>query len=101
MTWPGLKNLNLLLRNLTLRYPTWLSLSDGAVKAIMPRSRSDEVVIFHSFVGFKEARNEPDDGQPRLEVKPTVSLGMTLIHVNHVVPCESQSEMLVESIDAA
>ena len=54
MTWSGLENLNLLLRNLTLRYPTWLSLSDGAVKAIMPHSRSYQIVAFHTLVRFRQ-----------------------------------------------
>ena len=53
MTWSGSKNLDLLLKNLTLRYHTWLSLSDEAGKAIIPRSRSYQIVVFHTIVRFR------------------------------------------------
>ena len=49
------KNLSLLLVNLTLRYPTWHSISDWAMQTIMLRSRSDEVIFLHPLVKFGEA----------------------------------------------
>ena len=48
-----------------------LGLGSGGHRA-MPLS--DEVVIFHPFVGFGEARDKLDDGRPGLEVKPSVGL---------------------------
>ena len=76
MIWLGLKkkSLSLLLINLTLRYPTWHSLSDWARKTIMPRPRSDEVIVLHPLVRFGKAGDKPDNRQPGLEVIPSVSL---------------------------
>ena len=51
-----------------------LSLSSRAMATIVLSPRSNEIVIFHPFVGFWEARDKPDDGQPGLEVKPFVGL---------------------------
>ena len=95
------KNLSLLLRNLTLGYPTCLSLPGWIAVTIVPCPWSDEVVIFHPFVRFGEAWDKPDNARPRFEVKPSVDLWVTLVHMDPVVPCESQLEMLIKSINAA
>ena len=51
-------------------YPTWLSLTDWAVKTIMSFPQNYQKVIFHALLGFGEARDKTDDGGSRLKVKP-------------------------------
>ena len=38
------------------------------------RPRSDEVIIFHPLVRFENVGNKPNNGRPRLEVIPSISL---------------------------
>ena len=60
----------------------------------------DKVVSFHLFVGLRETQNEPDHGCPRFEVESSIGLGVELVHVHHIMPCESELEMHIKSIDA-
>ena len=50
-----LKDLNFMLRGLTLGYPTWFSLQSWAMKTIVPRLKSDEVVVLYALVRLGEA----------------------------------------------
>ena len=50
-----LKDLNFMLRDLTLGYPTWFSVPSWAVKTVMPFPKGDQVVVIHAFVRFREA----------------------------------------------
>ena len=52
---PRTNSLNLMLEILDLSCSTWLSKLGWARKAVTPRARQDEVVIFHPFVRFREA----------------------------------------------
>ena len=47
---PMTNSLNLMLEILDLSYSTWLSQLCWARKAVTPRARYDEEVIFHPFV---------------------------------------------------
>ena len=49
-------------RDLNLGYPIWLSLSDWAVKTIIPCPRGYQEVILHTLIGFGEARDESNNG---------------------------------------
>ena len=52
--WPRANNLNLMLENLNLRYPTWLSKLGWTRKTVMLRASYDEEVILHPFVRLGE-----------------------------------------------
>ena len=47
--------------NLSLRHPTWLSLLDWAVKTVVPCPQDYQEEILHTLIGFREARDEPDN----------------------------------------
>ena len=56
--------------------------------------------LFHPFVAFRKAWDEPDHGWSGFEVVSFDGLRMELVHVHYIVPCESQLQMLVKGIDA-
>ena len=89
-----------MLRDLNLGYPTWISLSSWEMKTVMPFPRGDQVVILHAFVGFRKTRYQSNNVGLRLEVISRVGELMALIHMNDVMPRESQAHLLVESIYA-
>jgi len=85
--------------DLNLGYPTWLSLSNWAMQTIMSCPRDYQEVILHTLIGFREARDEPNDRQSGLEVIPRVSEQVALVQVDNIVLGESQTHMLVENIN--
>ena len=68
-----LKELNLMPRDLTLGYPTWLSLSSWAMKSVVPFPRGNQVVILHALIGLRKTQYKPNNVGPGLEVIPRVS----------------------------
>ena len=70
------------------------------MKAIMPRPRSNQVVVFHPLIRFGEARDKPNNIKSGLEVKSRAFKGVALVHVDHIMPGEPQAQMLVKSINA-
>ena len=69
------------------------------MKAIMPRLRSNQVVVFHPLVRFKETQDEPNDIILGFEVKSCTFKVVALVHVDHIVLGEPQAQILVESIN--
>ena len=77
-----------MLRDLILRYPTWFSCLNWAVKTIVPLPEGDQIVILQALVGLRKAGYRSNNIRPRLEVISHVGKGRTFIHVNDVMPCE-------------
>ena len=77
-----------MLRDLILGYHTWFSCPNWIVKTVMPLLGGNQIVILQAFVGFRKAGYQSNDIGPGLEVISHVGKGMTLVHVNNVVPCE-------------
>ena len=84
-----LKELNLMSRDLNLRYPTSISLPSGAMKTVVPFPIGDQVVILHAFVGLRKTRYQSNNVRPRFEVISRVGELVTLIHMNDLMPRES------------
>ena len=84
-----LMELNPMLRDLNLRYLTWISLLNWAVKTIVPFPKGVQVVIIHAFVGFGKTRYQSNNVGPRLEVISGTGKLVELIHMNYIMPCES------------
>ena len=95
-----LKELNPMPRDLNLRYPTWISLPSWVIKIIVPFPRGDQVVILHAFVGLRKTRYQSNNVRPRLEVISPIGELVALIHMNNIMPRESQARLLIESIYA-
>ena len=83
-----LKELNSLLKDLNLGYPTWFSRPNWVVKTVVPFPEGDQIVILQALVGFRKAGYQFNNIGSGLEVIPRASKGMTLVHVNDIVPCE-------------
>ena len=49
-----------MLKDLNLRYPTWLSLLGWAVKTVVPFIRGDQVIILYALVGLGKTRDKPN-----------------------------------------
>ena len=95
-----LRKLNPMPRDLNLGYPTQISLPSQAVKTVVPFPRCNKVVILHVFIGFGKTRYQSNNIGLRLEVISGVEKLVALIHMNYVMPRESQAHMLVESVYA-
>ena len=95
-----LNELNPMLRDLNLGYPTSIPLPSWAMKTVMPFLRGDQVVILHAFVGLRKTQYQSNNVRPRLEVISPIGELVALIHMNNIMPCESQARLLVESIYA-
>ena len=77
-----------MLRDLILEYPTWFSCPNWGVKTVVPFPEGDQIVILQALVGLRKAGYQSNDIGPGLEVISRASKGMTLVHVNDIVPCE-------------
>ena len=77
-----------MLRDLILGYLTWFSYSNWVVKIVVPLPRGDQIVILQAFVRLRKAKYQSNNIGLGLEVIPCASKGMTLIHMNDVVPCK-------------
>lgn len=86
-----MKILNLLLGNLNLGCPTWLSWLGWAMKTVMPRARDDQIVVFHPFVRFGKVEDEPNNVGSRFKIVSHSFLAVTLIHMYHVKLGEFQA----------
>ena len=70
------------------------------MKIVVPFPGGDQIVILHAFVGLRKIRYQSNGGGPALEVISRVGKFLALIHVNDIMPRESQTHLLVESIYA-
>ena len=77
-----------MLRDLIIGYPAWSSRLNWAVKTFVPLPGGYKIVILQALVGLRKAGYRSNNIRPRLEVISHVGKGMTLVHVNNVVPCE-------------
>ena len=68
------------------------------MKIVVPFPRGDQVVILHAFVGLRKTRYQSNNIRPRLEVISRVGELVALIHMNDIMPRESQAHLLVESV---
>ena len=57
-------------------------------ETIVPLLGRNQVIILHALIGFRKTSYHSNNGGPGLKVKSCISKGMTLVHVNDVVPCE-------------
>ena len=85
-------------RDLNLGYLTQISLPSWAMKTIVPFPEGDQVVILHAFVGLRKTRYQSNNVGSRLEVISCVGKLVALIHMNDIMPRESQAHLLVESV---
>ena len=85
-------------RDLILGYSTWFSLLSMVVKTVMPLSGCNQVIILHAFIGLRKTRYHFYDVGLRLEVISHVGKFVALVHVDGIMPPESQAHLLVESI---
>ena len=68
------------------------------MKTIVPFPEGDQVVILHDFVGLRKIRYQSNNVRSRLEVISCVGKLVALIHMNDIMPRESQAHLLVESV---
>ena len=68
------------------------------MKTIVPFPEGDQVVILHAFVGLRKTRYQSNNVGSRLEVISCVGKLVALIHMNDIMPRESQAHLLVESV---
>ena len=83
-----IRRLKSLLRDLILGYPTWFSCSNWVVKTVVSLPEGDQIVILQALVGLRKAGYQSNNIGLGLKVISRVGKGMTLVHVNDVMPCE-------------
>ena len=87
-------------RDLNVGYLTWISFPSWAMKTVMPFPWGNQVVILHAFVGLGKTQYQSDNVGLELEVISLAKELVALIHMNNVMPRESQAYQLVKSVYA-
>ena len=81
-------------------YPTELFHLSWAMKTVVPLPGVNQVVILHAFVRLRKTRYQSNNVESRLEIISRVYKFVALVHVNYILPRESQAHLLVQSIYA-